>query len=427
MNPMNPPSDFKPVFWQSGSCPDGNCSDPDDLYNDYTNDVNDVNDVSEQDGNEHLFGSEAGSDVPQPFETVKIVGIEDNAKSWGTHPSHDNDELDTLDLSRTIDRDPFIISIEGNIGAGKSTLVKFLKEKLKDFRATKFPKGFGRKDQYLEFVWLDEPVEEWESIQDMDGVTMLEKFYKDKERYSFPFQMMAYISRVAKMKETIESNPGCVYITERCLNTDKEVFSRMLFEAGCIESVEYQIYTKWYDTFAHEYHPAMIVYLKTSPEICFNRIQKRDRGGENSITQDYLVQCGRYHEEMIEKVHETNEYDEDNFPLTFQKTTVITLDGNPDTTLIENEGQPDIWFNQLEHECPFYLQKYLGFTKTNVASKMSLSETIHMNMSMGVRSEKTRSKAYTRHVENKKRRRILGKPEPLAIGILDMKDGIDDN
>lgn len=129
---------------------------------------------------------------------------------------------------------------------------------------------------------------------------------------------------------------------------------------------------------------------------------------------------------MIEKVHETNEYDEDNFPLTFQKTTVITLDGNPDTTLIENEGQPEIWFSQLEDECPFYLQKYLGFTKPNVASNMSLSETIHMNMGMGVRSEKTRSKAYTRYMENTKRRRILDKPEPLAIDIHDMKDGIDD-
>ena len=71
-----------------------------------------------------------------------------------------------------------IISIEGNIGSGKSTLLENLKEKYKDDN---------------KMVFLDEPVKLWNNIKDKNGMTMLEKFYSDQDKYSFSFQMMAYI------------------------------------------------------------------------------------------------------------------------------------------------------------------------------------------------------------------------------------------
>ena len=74
-----------------------------------------------------------------------------------------------------------IISIEGNIGSGKSTLLENLKEKYKDDN---------------KMVFLDEPVKLWNNIKDKNGMTMLEKFYSDQDKYSFSFQMMAYISRL---------------------------------------------------------------------------------------------------------------------------------------------------------------------------------------------------------------------------------------
>ena len=79
-----------------------------------------------------------------------------------------------------------IVSIEGNIGSGKSTLLSNLRETLKD---------------RTDIVFLKEPVDEWEKITDENGVTMLEKFYSNQKNYSFPFQMMAYISRLALLKE----------------------------------------------------------------------------------------------------------------------------------------------------------------------------------------------------------------------------------
>ena len=82
-----------------------------------------------------------------------------------------------------------IISIEGNIGSGKSTLLK----KIKDIYSTT-----------TNIVFLREPVEEWEAIKDKNGETMLQKFYANQEKYSFSFQMMAYISRLKILRDTVK-------------------------------------------------------------------------------------------------------------------------------------------------------------------------------------------------------------------------------
>ena len=59
-----------------------------------------------------------------------------------------------------------IISIEGNIGSGKTTLLGKLKEKYADNK---------------NIVFLKEPVDDWATITDIDGVTMLEKFYANQK------------------------------------------------------------------------------------------------------------------------------------------------------------------------------------------------------------------------------------------------------
>ena len=177
-----------------------------------------------------------------------------------------------------------IISIEGNIGSGKSTLLKNLQDYYENNK---------------NIIFLREPVDEWENIRDIDGNTMLSKFYADQEKYSFPFQMMAYISRLALLKESLEKNPNSIIITERSLYTDKYVFAKMLYDSGKIELVNYQIYLKWFDTFANDYPIDKIIYVSADPEICSERIIKRSRNGENNIPLVYLKSCHAYHENMI--------------------------------------------------------------------------------------------------------------------------------
>jgi deoxyadenosine/deoxycytidine kinase len=178
-----------------------------------------------------------------------------------------------------------IISIEGNIGSGKSTLLSIINEKFKNMD---------------NIIFLQEPVEEWESIKDSNGVNILTKFYEDQKRYSFTFQIMAYISRLNILKKAIETNPDAIIISERSLYTDRYVFAKMLYDSGNLEDIEYQIYLKWFDHFIDNIKFEKIVYLKTDPVTCFERINKRNRTGESSISIEYLLKCHLYHQKMIE-------------------------------------------------------------------------------------------------------------------------------
>jgi deoxyadenosine/deoxycytidine kinase len=198
-----------------------------------------------------------------------------------------------------------IISIEGNIGSGKSTILSLLKKKYEDTE---------------NIIFLNEPVDEWESIKDKNNVTMSQKFYENQEKYSFAFQMMAYISRLSLLKDAIEKNPNSIIITERCLNTDRYVFAKMLYDNNKLEDVEYQIYLKWFDHFSQLQQIQKVIYLKTDPEICFYRVGKRSRDGESTISSEYLNNCHDYHENMINSI----------------SNKILVIDGNKDIELDNN-------------------------------------------------------------------------------------------
>ena len=181
---------------------------------------------------------------------------------------------------------PILISIDGNIGSGKSTLLENLKEYYKN------------NDNV---VFLKEPVDEWQTIRDENGISILQKFYTDQDKYAFPFQMMAYISRLKILKDAFNhcNSNNTIYITERSLFTDKMVFAKMLYDNGKMEEINYQIYIKWFDVFANEYPLHKVIYVKTDPIKCYSRIHTRARPGEEIIQLDYLIKCNNYHDDMI--------------------------------------------------------------------------------------------------------------------------------
>ncbi len=181
-----------------------------------------------------------------------------------------------------------IISVEGNIGSGKSTILKTLKKHFTDNK---------------NIIFLQEPVDQWENIKDDDNNTMLMKFYGNPKEYSFAFQMMAYISRLSLLKNAIENNPDAIIITERCLNTDRHVFAKMLYDDNMMETVEYKIYLTWFDHFFNQDKIQKLIYLKTQPDICLKRVNKRMREGESKLSLEYLEKCHKYHQEMINNSH----------------------------------------------------------------------------------------------------------------------------
>ena len=183
---------------------------------------------------------------------------------------------------------PKIYSIEGNIGSGKSTLIKFMKKNLTWIKHRKI-------------IYLQEPVKTWESFTDGKS-NIIEKFYENQKEWAFSFQMMAYISRIAQLKKTVQKYPqeSYIIITERCIETDKNVFAKMLYVDDKIDPINYQIYLKWFDEFVYDLPIQSYIYLKTEPEICIQRIIKRDRKGE-TISLDYLKKCHSYHNDWLDE------------------------------------------------------------------------------------------------------------------------------
>lgn len=183
---------------------------------------------------------------------------------------------------------PIIISIEGNIGSGKSTLMTYLKHNYLYVNGGVLRVGY-----------IDEPIEIWNSIRDSaTGENIIEKYYKDQQRYAFSFQMMAYISRLSNFRLAIAENKYDVLFTERSIYTDRNVFAQMLYDTGKIEDINFKIYLKWFDEFLDDIRDIKVVYIKTSPLVALQRVEQRNRPGEE-IPLEYLTECSQYHDRWI--------------------------------------------------------------------------------------------------------------------------------
>jgi deoxyguanosine kinase len=213
-----------------------------------------------------------------------------------------------------------IVSIEGNIGSGKSTLLENLKQKYA---------------YHKHIIFLPEPVDDWEKIKDNEGNTMLKKFYANQEKYSFAFQIMAYISRLTIFRKTlkeINNTNQYIIITERSLYTDKHVFAKMLYDQGKIEDVCYQIYLNLFEEFVNDFPISNVVYVNTNPDKCYERIHKRARDGEEVIPLAYLTDCHNYHEEFLDET-------------TGIQSIKLILNGNVD--IYENDNIVQNWLTQI--------------------------------------------------------------------------------
>ena len=173
-----------------------------------------------------------------------------------------------------------LVTIEGNIGSGKSTIINYLRNLKSDY-----------------IVFVDEPVAEWINIKHPEsGKNALEVFYEDQKENSFWFQILAYITRLRNLLKTIEEHPDKIIICERSIYTDKYVFAKMLYESSYLSEMEWKTYSYWFDTFKNKTELDLILYVNTEPDECYNRIITRNRPEEvNKISKDYLIMCHNKH------------------------------------------------------------------------------------------------------------------------------------
>jgi len=176
-----------------------------------------------------------------------------------------------------------IVAIEGNIGVGKSTFTRILKETFK------------------KSTIVSEPVDIWLNIKNKEGENILGLFYKDTSRWAYTFQNLAYITRMMKIEDAIRSSDDIVFL-DRSLGTDRNVFEKMLHDDNILDEVEHNMYNLWYDfytKYVNNNFNEIYIYLKCDPKTAYERIKKRGREEEKNISFEYLEKLHKYHEEWL--------------------------------------------------------------------------------------------------------------------------------
>jgi deoxyadenosine/deoxycytidine kinase len=201
------------------------------------------------------------------------------------------------------DRIVKLVSIEGNIGAGKSTLISRLKEFVKTSNIP-YDDLNNETIENLEeiIIFIKEPLDVWESVIDPStNKNMIELSYENPDKWAFAFQVMVFTTQTRLIEETLERHPKCrVIVSERSVESGKNIFTKMLLEYGNINEVELQIYNLLFEKYKFSIHTS--IFLDIPPDICMRRIKTRGREGEEDISIDYLNKCDYYYRQwLIEK------------------------------------------------------------------------------------------------------------------------------
>jgi deoxyguanosine kinase len=167
------------------------------------------------------------------------------------------------------------IAIEGNIGAGKTTLGIKMAE---DFNANTVMERF------------------------VDNL-FLPKFYKDPNRYAFPLEM----SFLADRHQQLTSDLAFFNLTSDFVIADYHIFKSLIFAKITLDLDEYQLYHNLFDIMYKEMpKPDLYIYLYQSTPILLENIKQRGRSYEQNITADYLDKINKGYLEYIESQTDLN-------------------------------------------------------------------------------------------------------------------------
>jgi len=189
-----------------------------------------------------------------------------------------------------------IISIQGNIGSGKTTFMNCLKK-----NSEKLNNIMG-----LNCFFVDEPVEIWKE-KVFNGLSALDIFYNDinnnsEPRTVFPFQIYAFTTRLQLfIEQTSKLNQLSICFSDRSMISDFKIFLENLKDV--ITPFEYFTYKNFYEIICSQINirEEIMIYNTCSPEKCFERIKKRGNESETSITLEYLKGIHLRHLSMIDE------------------------------------------------------------------------------------------------------------------------------
>jgi 2-amino-4-hydroxy-6-hydroxymethyldihydropteridine diphosphokinase len=167
------------------------------------------------------------------------------------------------------------IAIEGNIGAGKTSLASKIAE---DFNGKLVPERFA-----------DNP--------------FLPLFYEDQSRYAFSLEM----SFLADRYQQITDDLAQFNLFSDFVVADYHIFKSLIFSKVTLSDDEYRLYRRLFDIMYKELpKPGLYVYLYQSTPRLLEHIKKRGRSYEQDISADYLESINRGYLDYIKSLQGVN-------------------------------------------------------------------------------------------------------------------------
>lgn len=167
------------------------------------------------------------------------------------------------------------IAFEGNIGAGKTTLVHKIAE---DFNAKTVLERFA-----------DNP--------------FLPKFYKDQNRYAFPLEMSFLADRYQQLSDDLAQFD----LFKDFIVADYHIFKSLIFAKITLQEDEYRLYRNLFDIIYKEMpKPDLYIYLYQNTGRLLENIKKRGRAYEQNIEGDYLDKINNGYLEYIKSQTDLN-------------------------------------------------------------------------------------------------------------------------
>ncbi|XP_068811872.1 thymidine kinase 2, mitochondrial isoform X2 [Struthio camelus] len=174
------------------------------------------------------------------------------------------------------------ICIEGNIASGKTTCLDYFA-------------------QTTNIEVLTEPVSKWRNVR---GYNILGLMYQDASRWGITLQTYIQLTMLEQHTRPMISS---VRMMERSIHSAKYIFVENLYRSGKMPEVDYIVLTEWFDWIKNNTDVSvdLIVYLQTSPEVCYERLKRRCREEEKIIP--LVIGADHDMQKMIEKYEENRD------------------------------------------------------------------------------------------------------------------------
>ncbi|KAJ8923654.1 hypothetical protein NQ315_010234 [Exocentrus adspersus] len=200
---------------------------------------------------------------------------------------------------------PFTVIVEGNIGSGKTTFLDYF-------------------NQYENISVLAEPLKMWRNC---NGHNLLGLMYEDPKKWSFTFQ--SYVS-LTMVQHHCHRSPHPIKLMERSVYSARYCFVEKMKRDSILSEPATAVIDEHFQWLINNPSTAvdLVVYLRTTPEVAYERIIQRNRKEEKTISFDYLKELHDIHEDWLfyKNLHHC-------------PAPVIVLNANLDKSSIEEEYQ----------------------------------------------------------------------------------------